>query len=239
MEGEDEIIFSADYKGMKAGERYDLSKAGESDVAALLVKISDYIEPFAFEFLGIKYGEMEKEVEGGIERAGGPSAFLKSNKKRFEEIVGAYKKELRPLAESAFLNILLKKSGKTFKPRLTTRLAPERIDEEEGVVFIAKYRDWIAIKKTSPKKEHEVGALLGSIDNTLIRKSWDFAGERLKEGKKRKSYSALVEAVEKEGKGLLEELVAVGYPPYPDLNAIIKAYPDVKIPKPRGRLPKG
>lgn len=81
------------------------------------------------------------------------------------------------------------------------------MDEESEVVFTARYKDWLVVKKllieekTSPQ---EVAAALASIEATISRKSYDFTGinreaigaiaERLAAGK-RKSFASLSEAL--------------------------------------------
>ena len=75
----------------------------------------------------------------------------------------------------------------------------------EEVVFNAKYKDWIAVKKlliNEDTKPEEVAAVLSSIQATLIRKAYDFSGinkaiveelaQKLTAGK-RKSYPNLAE----------------------------------------------
>ncbi|MCX8194661.1 MAG: DUF2666 domain-containing protein [Candidatus Micrarchaeota archaeon] len=78
---------------------------------------------------------------------------------------------------------------------------------EGEVVFTARYKDWVVIKKMSIDSSttpQEVAAILASIEATLSRKSYEFAGinqqkideiaERMVKGK-RKSYSSLAEAI--------------------------------------------
>ncbi len=49
----------------------------------------------------------------------------------------------------------------------------------EEVVFTAKYRDWMVVKKLlieSMTKPEDVALVLSSIDNTMVRKSYEFTG---------------------------------------------------------------
>ncbi len=79
--------------------------------------------------------------------------------------------------------------------------------EEGEVVFTARYRDWMVIKKLSINEKttpQEVAATLASIEATISRKSYDFTGinreeidamaEKLAAGK-RKSFVSLSEAL--------------------------------------------
>ena len=79
--------------------------------------------------------------------------------------------------------------------------------EEGEVAFTARYKGWMVIKKTSIDEKttpQEVSAILASIEATLSRKSYEFAGinlaaidtlaDRLIKGK-RKSFVSLSEAL--------------------------------------------
>ena len=79
--------------------------------------------------------------------------------------------------------------------------------ETGEVAFTARYKDWMVIKKMSIDEKttpQEVSAVLASIEATLTRKSYEFAGinmaaidaiaEKLVKGK-RKSFVSLSEAL--------------------------------------------
>ena len=79
--------------------------------------------------------------------------------------------------------------------------------EEEMVVFTARYRDWLVVKKLSIDERttpQEVSAALASMEATISRKSYEFTGinreivegiaSKLSAGK-RKSYVSLAEAL--------------------------------------------
>jgi len=79
--------------------------------------------------------------------------------------------------------------------------------EEEMVVFTARYRDWLVVKKLSIDERttpQEVSAALASMEATISRKSYEFTGinreiveavaAKLSAGK-RKSYVSLSEAL--------------------------------------------
>ncbi len=79
--------------------------------------------------------------------------------------------------------------------------------DEEMVVFTARYRDWLVVKKLSIDERttpQEVSAALASMEATISRKSYEFTGinrdaieaiaGKLSAGK-RKSYVSLSEAL--------------------------------------------
>ena len=80
--------------------------------------------------------------------------------------------------------------------------------EETGqVVFTARYKDWMVVKKLSIEDNttpQEVSAILASVEATLSRKSYSFTGLNMEAieafatrltGGKRKSYVSLSEAL--------------------------------------------
>ncbi len=92
--------------------------------------------------------------------------------------------------------------------------------QDESIEFLAKYKDWIAIKKMSIKddtKPEEVAFHLASIRQSVDRKAFEILGidvasldalaEKLLEGA-RKSYSGLGEAIGKLGDKEVREAVA-------------------------------
>ncbi len=81
------------------------------------------------------------------------------------------------------------------------------MEGQEEIVFTARYRDWIVIKKllVDPStKPEEVVAALTSVNNTIVRKTFDFLGidremieayaQNACKGK-RKGFSSLAEVV--------------------------------------------
>ncbi|MCX8175441.1 MAG: DUF2666 domain-containing protein [Candidatus Micrarchaeota archaeon] len=143
----------------------------------------------------------------------------------------------------------------------------------DEVVFNARYKDWMVVKKllidekTSPQ---EVAAILASIESTLSRKSYEFSGidtakiaalaGKLTAGK-RKSYSSLAEAISAlKPSELREELLSacptpahlpiaenyllkcmldnLGFKTNLDVETLAEAYPEIKVPKPRGNFGK-
>ena len=140
----------------------------------------------------------------------------------------------------------------------------------DEVSFMAKFKDWIAIKKMSvgeKTRPEEIAALLGGITATIDRKTFELVGvktdiidpyvDSLTKGK-RKSYgvlaeilsglkpgelkSKLIEASDENKYPLAESyflrriLVTLGYSAWLDLENLQKAFPELKIPKPRGNF---
>ena len=109
--------------------------------------------------------------------------------------------------------------------------------------------EWTAVKKVATDgsaKNNEITAVLSSIHDTLSRKQaqTDAALEELvnKLGEPRKSVAALQTTLPialnapPEIKRTAFEIImaACGYPPYIDTQTISDAWPELKIPKPRG-----
>lgn len=141
------------------------------------------------------------------------------------------------------------------------------------VIFTARYRDWMVIKKLSIDDKttpQEVAAALASVEATISRKSYEFTGinreaieamaEKLASGK-RKSFASLSDALSQlkptELKGqllsacptpahlpiaenyLVKCLIdKVGFQTNLDLETLSKAFPEIKVPKPRGNFGK-
>ena len=96
--------------------------------------------------------------------------------------------------------------------------------ESGEIVFSAKYKDWIAIKKMSiddGTKPEEVSAILASINSTLLRKSYDFVGinrEQIEEYAKacakgkRKAIGSLAEVLSMVKPGELKEKLLASCP---------------------------
>lgn len=261
MIGEDEIIFSGSYKDFDLNLRFNLSNAKNIDVVNVLMYINNEIEPSAF-----KFSEIKTEIIDSLASPAGKSLkavidFLNSNpqaKIKKELQTACPVPELMPAAESYFFNRLLTKAEVGFKVGASSStLKSEKEEPGKVMIFVGKFGEWTTIKKTSLKdtKDWEVSAFLCGVNYTLINKSFDFAGtekndaliSKLASG--RKSFGNLVTAVEK----LQEELtgdsltdaymvnklfVDLGYPPYATPSMLVKAHPDVKPPKPKGRMPK-
>jgi Ran GTPase-activating protein (RanGAP) involved in mRNA processing and transport len=146
------------------------------------------------------------------------------------------------------------------------------VAEKEGeVIFTARYKDWVVIKKLSIDQSttpQEVSAILASIEATISRKSYQFSGinqqaieaiaKRLAQGK-RKSFSSLSEVFAGiKPTELKSELLAacpteahlpiaenylvkavldiLGFKTNLDVETLSQAYPEIKVPKPKGNF---
>ncbi len=252
MLGDEELIFSGKYRDFAFAERFDLSKAGSGDVAAALLHISEKIEQAGYRFSGIDYEKVDglaKKLNGINEVA----AFLKESnlKKKLEECMKD--KKLMPAVESCFLNLLLSRSGIETKPKLPLKLNAEKYEEGGKIVFIAKYRGWLAIKKLSlaeVEADWEVAGAIAGANASAVNKAFQLAeaGYAAIEGEakkiaagKRKSLAAAAEIIEKTAGNavlLTKALENLGYYTYLTPLVLMEAYPDLKPKKPRGRIPR-
>ncbi len=257
MVGGDELIASGSYMGFSIDERYSLEDASDLDVSSVLVHINSIVEPFAYRFSGIDYDSIDSFAKPSKKGLEGVISFLKL--KPLKEIRNVLleaspKRELLPAAESCFFNRLLINAGLSIVPE-EYKLLPSKEEKVEGqIIFIARFRKWMAIKKLSlhDVEDWEVSALLCGINHTLVNKSFDFKEVSLDPKvaeltSARKSMKNAVSALESifdnmpEGEELSfllnNVLTGIGYPPYATLSMLEKAY-DVKPPKPKGRHPK-
>jgi len=253
MLGDDELIFSGRYKDFRFEKRFNLSTATEKDVAAALLYISQNIEQAGYKFSGIEYEKIDglaRKLNGAAEVA----SYLREGnvKKMLEEC--AKDKKLMPAVESCFLNLLLSRAGLETKPKLPLALKAEEYREEGRVVFIGKYRDWVAIKKlllSDVEADWEVAGIIASTNMTAVNKAFQLAetGYAAIENEargiaagKRKSFAAAAEIIEKTANNpilLTKALESVGYYSYLSLSVLMDAYPELKPKKPKGRAPKG
>ncbi|MFH1285495.1 MAG: DUF2666 family protein [Candidatus Micrarchaeota archaeon] len=143
----------------------------------------------------------------------------------------------------------------------------------DEIVFSAKYKEWISIKKMmidENTKQPEVVAMLGGVKATITRKSFELAGvnaqkideyaEKLAKGK-RKNYSSLAEIASGIKSSELKEVLAqsvvspeqtpfaeayflrrlletLGFDVDISIETLKKAYPELKIAKPKGNFGK-
>lgn len=115
--------------------------------------------------------------------------------------------------------------------------------EFEGIGIIAVYNDWVMIKKLSSNAmPYEVSAMLSYAIERFIEKYY-----LIKYGPLKKDYNAvknLEQALEqlkqcKTEKDRIEKAFSFkGFRPFPFLDGLIKAYPDLKVKKPKGRISK-
>ncbi len=262
----DEMIFSGAYSGWEYSVRFDLAKATEQDVAFALAHIHEQIEDRAFCHSGVNCDAIEKAIPEGN---GIPDMvkFLESRKPgEWKDFLlrMAGKAELVLVAEAKFVCVLLSKNrifAKLNSRLLQSSLAPLEQKLLEGqIAFIARYKEWISIKKMSMEKrtqDYEVAAILSSINTTLVNKSFDFLrldgglkaiADAVTKGK-RKSFVNLTEALRQVTPSLTGDRIRdafllkcifenLGFAPYANVDVLISAYPHLKVAKPRGRVAK-
>jgi hypothetical protein len=244
------------YNGWKFGYVFQLEGKGEGNVAYALAKIADEIEEKAYMHCGMDtkgIDEATKDAKGkGIKEM---VSFLERFKPgdAFERACGE-KKELRPAAESYFFNRVLMAFSVPY--RLTAKMLEEwkveakEKEPDDQIVFIGKYKEWVAIKKlTVPgSEEYEVGGILSNICTTIVPKAFQFAkisaNIKTKKGKNMKNLIEMLKSAEEEDEkqtavNVHAAFEAYGLMPYPTLQMLEKAYPDLKVKKTKGRLPKG
>ncbi len=263
----DKIIFSGAYKDWNYSVKFDVTNASSMDISYILSSIHKQIENRAFCYSSINCEKIEKSIlEGnGIENV---IRYLESKKpgewkKFFSDAID--KKELIPVAETKFICALLSKNEifATMHPQMINSpinsLSQELLENE--IAFIAKYKDWIAIKKMSisnETKDYEVAGILSNINTTLVRKAFDFMNPNREMEKlavtatrwKRKSFANLANALRQISSSLSGNKINdayllkhvfenLGFAPYANVDMLIQAYPDLKPIKPRGRIAKG
>jgi len=261
MDGNDEIIFSGEYKDFRFGARFALGGRTPDEAVSALCQINAAVEPHAFRFAGVDVKKVDAiaRTKQGLQ---GVCAFLREMKPRAlqAELAGTVPgKELLPAAESCLLNRLLANAGLSFMPKATATLKPEAEQPGDHIAFIAKYGNWVAIKKLGLEKvqDYEVSAVLAGINNTIVNKSFDFAGakddatvQQALAGKGRRSYGNLRAALESllpkftgttngDAYVLAKVMGGTGYKPYASPEMLTEAHPDIKPPKVKGRKPKG
>jgi len=266
MEGDDELIISGDFKSFKFSERYDLKNASKQEVTGLLVKVSNMIEPYIYEFSGIDTKKIDAMVTVG-KGISSVCSFLKTfkrdsllpaciNSTRLKPSVtsggkalvtdNAGKTTMLPIAESYLINRLLTKAGVPFKPVLNCQLKSQNYLAKEHLMFVANYAGWLAIKKLSINEKTEaweVSGILSSINFTLINKVFDFTGASGNCSSGRKFFSNLAAELEKIDANnpylVCKTCEGFGYKPYASPEMLMDEYPDIKPPKLKGRKAKG
>lgn len=260
---EDEIILSGKYKDFSVEERFVLEGASEMEVAKVLEHLRSRIELPAYRYSGVNLQEIDKFVKVEGKGPGAVVSFLdshppgKTRKFLLEQIP---EKKLYDAAESYLINALMRAAGVPYFPPLEKpSVKPEKEVLDGQIVFIAHYGKWMAIKKLTVEKaeDWEVSGILSKIHDTMISKIFDFAGaeadddlaKKLCKGK-RKSLGTLKKVLEELSKNLsgnkLNDAYLIkkvfdnlGCTPYPGAGMLVKAHPELKPKKPRGRAPKG
>ncbi|MDD5337013.1 MAG: DUF2666 family protein [Candidatus ainarchaeum sp.] len=262
----DEVLFSGKYRDWEYTVRFDLDNASREDVAYALSYIHANIEDKAFCHSGIDCAMIENAIPKG-NGLNDAIAFLETKKpaewKAFL-LKAAGKEGLLAVAETKFVSMLLCKNNvnaKMCSPMFASTLKPQKQELLEGqIAFIGRYKDWVAIKKmglTEKTQDYEVAGILSTINSTLVRKSFDFMGPdrnlediaaQITKGK-RKSFVNLAVALKEVSQSMNGEAVHdayllkcvfenLGFAPYANVEALVPAYPDLKVSKPRGRFAK-
>ncbi len=260
----EEIMLIGEYKNFRSEKRFDVKNASNQDVAAILVSLSDFIEPFVYEFAGIDTVKVDSliNVGQGIENAAACLKSLKRDslanacsmkpwmepvvKSRFEGNSEELLKALVTVAESYALNQILKKANVAFKPPAANVPNPEMEKPEDVITFVGNCKGWFAVKKLSVDEktaEWEVAGILAGINHTLVNKSLDFAGMKSTFSQAgRKSLGNVAAALSQADKNNPADVCKAcenyGYKPYASPEMLTKAYPDIKPPKVKGRKPK-
>jgi len=109
-------------------------------------------------------------------------------------------------------------------------------EEGDAIDFLAKYKEWIAIKKMSisdDTKPEEIAFHLASIRQTIDKKAFEILGIETKQldelanritGGARKSYKALAEAIASLGSQEARDIVAKACNGKEELQEVANAY---------------
>ncbi len=192
-ESSDSIDFFARYKGWVVARSINCTNSTQpKDISAYLAAVREDVSKRAFEVLGIDTNSLDAYSE----------SFTKSLPKNdYSAVVAAYKslgsagaepeinkaaqgrEELKPFAKAylfrAALNRLgldwyVRKDNKAFAASAPAQKASTSVPfPSEGISFMAKYKEWVSIKKLSidgNTKPEEVSAHLSSIRLATDRK---------------------------------------------------------------------
>jgi len=253
MIGDDEIIFSGKYKELNYNVRYALKDKSEKEVAGALCEVIKTIEPFAYHFSEIDFRKVETIAAKAGNDLKSIARYIRENSIR-KQLEGTVKEpKLVTASESYFFNRVLVEANILLIPDIPNTIKPETEKVEGQVVFVGKYGKWMAIKKLALEgvKDWEVSGILSGINQTAINKAFEFAGEteEVKFTKKRKSFSAAADLLEdlagklgddrtKNAYMVVKSLEKLGYAPFAHPGMLTAAHPDIKPPKPRGRVAK-
>lgn len=263
----EEIILSGKHKDWEVDEHYSLNNASKEEVLHILANLSEKIDSDSYRYSGIDVEKVDKVALDmhcmsssgfGISGLATPLKGKKSSELRKELLEACNgEKKLMVVAESYLMHSLLKKLQVPFKldpKNFKSNIKPTKENIQGRIVFVGNYKGWMVIKKLKLEKakDYEVSAILGSINYTIVNKMFELAEvedeetvTKLTKGK-RKGLVALAEAlgeIEEKDKNKLAYLVCkvcekLGYRPYATPHMLVKAYPDIKPPKSRGRKKK-
>lgn len=254
-----------DYKGEKHGLCYRLDSASEQDVAHAASSALEISNAKGFEFAGFNAEKIDNFVSALSAKTASealsstPTSEIRA---AFKDSCGELEK-LTPAAEAYFFCKLFSKHSLPCLPAkemFRGKVPVEKTHPEGRIALLAKYKSWVAIKKMSISQgvqDYEVSGTLCAISETLVKKAFDFSqidlaaietgAKKLTKGK-RKSYPAIAEAISslpEKGKSDIENayllfsiLGQFKVRPYAHREMLSRQYPDIKTPKPRGRMPK-
>lgn len=257
----EEIRFRGMYKGWSFSANFSLDGASNEDVAFALAFISEGIDKVAFTHAGIDWEAIKSTVEStdlnSLKPAKLRDALLKASADVSERL---------PVAECYFVRLLLEKDGVPYKllpSMVKSKVEPKEEEFDDQIVFIGNVKGWFCVKKMTVAADTapwEVAAILSSINNTLVKKAFFFAGvkedavllSKIVGGKKR-SLGNLAEVVKLAKSNFTADTIrnawlvkacceAIGYRPWANTEMLVKEHPELKELKGiamRGRKPKG
>jgi hypothetical protein len=261
----EELKFEMDYKGDRHGFHYNLESASEQDVAHAAASVSRITNEKGFRYSGINTDKIDAFVDG-VSASSLSAALISIStselRSAFRDSAGTLEK-LVPAAEAYFFYKLFQKFSVPVlaDPEMFTgKLKMDKTHPKDRIALLAKYKSWVAIKKMSidsSVQDYEVSGTLCAINETLVKKAFDFAqiditaldteAKKLTKGK-RKSYAIIGEALESipsKNQNKLEKAYLIHsilgefkVRPYAHREMLSKQYKDIKVPKPRGRMPK-
>ena len=190
MPSSDSIEFFANYNGWIVNQGIEISdSARPEDIAYSLAAIREAIDRRAFEILGIDTKEIDAYSEAFSKSfpKGDYKSLATAYKSLGSEGVGSEmakatngKEELKPFAKVYLLRATAKRLGLDWYISADNKAIGTKAKVQKngkapypGIAFMAKYKDWISIKKLSVSddtKPEEIAAHLSSIRMTVDRK---------------------------------------------------------------------
>lgn len=293
MPEEDSIDFFAKYKGwVSASSITCTASTTPIDVSAYLVNVRSEAADKAFAALGIDAARLDSysqkltaQMPNG-EYSSIPAIYKSLGSAQSEQEIDAAsagREELKPFAKTYILRASMARLGLQWclSPKDKIFNASKQVVRKnstvpsapDGISFMAKYRDWISIKKlsiTANTKPEEISAHLSSIRMAADRKAPQILGvdtEVLDEyamaisGNMRRSAANLEKIVASicsdQAKNAIDlscksdpsiRSASIAYllgkmlqnikmEPEVSIDTLMDMFPDLKIPKPKGRMP--
>jgi hypothetical protein len=196
---QDSIDFFAKYKAWTVARSINCTDSTPSkEVSAYLIAVREEVAGRAFDVLGIDTKTLDTYSEKFIESvpkndyASLVAVYKSLGSKEAEpeiDMASQNREELRPFARAYLFRNALKQLGlewyltssnKAFAGKWQNlKVSPSVPFSSEGISFMAKYKDWISIKKlsiSSSTKPEEVAAHLSSIRIATDRKAPQILG---------------------------------------------------------------